>query len=145
MLLDQKRKEVNNGNLAEAVFVELSKAFHTLGHSRLLAKLKAHSFEEIELEWFTNYLFGRSQRVQINEKASNSCPVYCGVPQDSILGPTLYLIFFNNFSEILKYCDVIQFAGDTVIFVSAKDVQSIESMLNKDFKKTYIYFSLKTN
>ena len=97
MLLDQKRKEVNNGNLTEAVFVDHSKAFHTLGHSRFLAKLKAHGFEKIELEWFTNYLFGRSHRVQINEKVSNSCPVYCGVPQDSILGPTLFLKILNNF------------------------------------------------
>ena len=94
-----------------------------------------------ELEWFTNYLFQRSQRVQINEKVSDSCPVYCGVPQGSILGPTLFLIFFNDFSEILMHCDVIQFADDTVILVSAKDVQSIESMLNIDLKNMSKFFT----
>ena len=63
LLLDQVRKEANNGNLIGAVFIDLSKAFGTLGHSKLLAKLRAHGFGVIELEWFTNYLFQRSQRV----------------------------------------------------------------------------------
>ena len=55
--------------------------------------------------------------------------------------PTLYLIYFNDFSEILKYSDVIQFADDAVIFVSVKDVQSLQSMLNKDVKSVSKFFT----
>ena len=71
------------------MFIDLPKVINILGHSRFLAKLKACSFEEIELHWLTNELFERSQVVAINEKVSNSCPVYCGVPKGPILAPIL--------------------------------------------------------
>ena len=73
--LDRIRKEADKGNMTGVVFIDLSKAFDTLGHSRLLAKLRSYGFEEVEIEWFTNYLFGRTQRVKIDDQLSDPYPV----------------------------------------------------------------------
>ena len=72
----------------------MSKTFDTLGHSKLLAKRQSYGLEDIELEWFTHYLFGRAQTVKVNETPSLPCSVFSGVLQSSILGPTLFIIFF---------------------------------------------------
>ena len=76
----------------------------------------------------------------MDEVLSESYPVNSGVPQGSILGPTLFLIYFNDFSDCLIHCDVIQFADDTVILVSAKNIDEIEKMLNSNLKNISQYF-----
>ena len=121
------------------VFIYLSKAFYTLGHSRLLAKLRSYGFEEVEIEWFTNYLFGRTQRVKIDDQLSDPYPVNSGVPQGSIL-PTLFLINFNDFPNCLVHCNTIQLADDTVIIMSGNNVDIIEKILNEDLVNISGYY-----
>ena len=140
LLFDRIRKETDKGNTSGVVFIDLSKAFDTLGHSRLLAKLRSYGFEGVESEWFTNYLFGRTQRVKIDDQLSDSYPVNSGVPQGSILGPTLFLIYFIDFPDCLVHCDTIQFADDTVIIISGNNVDIIEKLLNDDLVNVSGYF-----
>ena len=140
MLLNNIRKSADNGKLTVAVFIVLSIAFNTLGHSKLLAKLKTYGLDDIELEWYINYLFGRAQTVKVNETLFKPDSVFCGVLLGLILGLAIFLIFLNNFPRTATNCETIQFADDSVNFVSYKDVDSIEFMLNEDLKSVYSYF-----
>ena len=78
----------------------------------------------------------------MNNVKSNKEPIYCGVPQGSILGPLLFIVFYNDFADHLEYCNAITYTDDTVIFVSDKNVSNIETKLNKDLDKISAYFHL---
>ena len=97
MFADNIRKEVDRGNMVGAVFIDLSKAFGTLGHSTLLAELPAYGINGNKLLWFTDYIFGRQQYVQLGKNTSSMQLVYSGVPQGSILEPLLFNLYFNDF------------------------------------------------
>ena len=133
LLLDDICKEVNECKIVGAVFIDLSKAFDTLGHSILLSKMKSYGITSIEFDWFSDYLFDRKQVCFYEGESSEVFKVKCGVPQGSILGPLLFLIHFNDFSDIVKHSKVIQFADDTVIYVSEKCFDTIERKLKEDF------------
>lgn len=140
LLLDDIRKAADKGKITGAIFIDLSKAFDTLGHATLLAKLKQYGVSNVTLQWFESYLFDRKQIVGFDDELSDPYPVLCGVPQGSILGPLLFLILFNDFPDILKKADVVEFADDTVIYVSSNKISQIEEMLNNDLKNISSYF-----
>ena len=139
LFTDSIRKAADKGSLTGAVFLDLSKAFDTLDHSRLLAKLKSYGVKGLAFNWFTDYLFQRFQVVKLGQELSTPCPLMCGVPQGSILGPILFLIFFNDFEDCLQHSKVIQFADDTVVYVSASNVTDIERKLNHDMSSIANY------
>lgn len=80
--------------------MDLSKAFDNIAHGTLLEKLTTYGINNNELGWFTSYLFNRSQQVVLDNVKSEVEHVHCGVPQGSILGPLLFLVFFNDFPEV---------------------------------------------
>ena len=90
--------------------MDLSKAFDTIGHAQLLNKLSVYGVRGKELQWFASYLFQRTQVVALGH--INSEPVNCGVPQGSILGPLLFITFFNDLVDTLD-SKVIMYADDT--------------------------------
>ena len=116
-----------------AVYLDLSKAFDTIGHGILLNKLSAYGVSGKELDWFTNYLFNRTQMVEIENIRSTPEPIYCGVPQGSILGPLLFIVFFNDLVENLN-CRVIKYADDTVVYYADNDIEKIEKVLNMEME-----------
>ena len=128
-LRDQIRREMSNGNMVGAVYLDLSKAFDTMGHDLLINKLSTYGVSERELAWFTDYLFGRTQIVEIENTRSNPESIYCGVPQGSILGLFLFIVFFNDLIDIMNV-NVIKYADDTVLFYAHSDVNKVESVLN---------------
>lgn len=143
LLVDNIREAAENGLLVGALFLDLSKAFDTISHDIILNKLQNYGVMSTEIYWFTDYLFNRTQHVTVGHQRSSSFGMTCGVPQGSILGPLLFLVFFDDFEEQLYKTSCIQYADDTVIYVSGKSVESIEQTLNTELERVYTY--LKTN
>ena len=134
LFCDTIRKGIDSGLLVGSLFIDLSKAFDSIGHGILIEKLMLHGVCGPELAWFTDYLFDRKQVVQINGTLSEPYTVKSGVPQGSILGPLMFIVFFNDLKDNINSCDIFQYADDTVIFFADKNIQTVEDALNNDLK-----------
>ena len=140
VFLDEVRFDIERGMLVTALFLDLSKAFDTVSHSKLLDKLVSYGIKEIEYSWFCDYLFNRSQRVIYNGNTSDKLNVEIGVPQGSILGPILFILFINDFTDCIKNAKVVQYADDTVLYVSDKCKLQLEKKLSEDVKLASTWF-----
>ena len=103
--------------MAGALFIDLSKAFDTISHAQLLTKLPQYGKKDIELEWFTEYLFCRTAYVSYDSHTSLKHHITCDVPQGSTLGPLLFLISFNDIVDSIEHCNVIKYADDVVLYI----------------------------
>ena len=137
LFTDKIKKKVNEGKLVGCVFIDLSKAFDTLSHAKLITKLRSYGILNKELDWFEDYLFDRTQYVQWCTSLSKAGKVHCGVPQGSIIGPLLFMLFYNDFPSCLIHLEVIVYADDTVIFVPGKDLAIIEARLSADMQRIH--------
>ena len=104
------------------VFLDLKKAFDTVNHTIILKKL--YHYGNLN-KWFENYLADRSQYVLFNGKTSDIRNVNCGVPQGSILGPLLFILYVNDFSNVSDILFYVLFADDTNVFLNGKDINII--------------------
>ena len=98
-------KIINNldqGKLPLAIFLDLSKAFDTIDHSILIHKLHYYGVKGTSLDWFKSYLYNRTQFVQYNDCNSSQSKITTGVPQGSILGPLLFIIYMNDIATVTK-------------------------------------------
>ena len=114
------------------MFIDLKKAFDPVNHDLLIDKLEYYGIRGIAQEWLKGYLKDRKQFVQIDECASTLLSVTCGVPQGSILGPKLFILYINdicNASSILKF---ILFADDTNVFYSGVDIQTLCECISRE-------------
>ena len=116
------------------VFLDISKAFDKIWHDGLLFKLKQIGIDMSLLKWFQSYLSDRTQYVVLNGSASSHEPVMAGVPQGSILGPLLFLIYINDITENIE-SDMTLFADDASVLKKSKDRIIIKSTLNNDMIK----------
>ena len=123
---------MDRGHLTGSLYIDLRKAFDTVNHGRLLAKLQLYGIEEQELLWQESYLFGRHQCVCFENTFSTNNVVTCGVPQGSILGPLLFVLYVNDLHTELEHCRVLMYADDTVIFYSNASSKNIEEIINKE-------------
>ena len=112
--------------LTGEVFLDLSKAFDTVDRSLLLTKLKQTGASENVTGWFRSYLSNRFQLTAISDVQSTLRPVQVGVPQGSILGPLLFLVYINDLPECLEDCEVALYADDTMIYFSNSCVTEID-------------------
>ena len=115
-LTDRILKDIDNKDASLTIFMDLSKAFDTLDHQILLTKLKYYGVNDTPLKWFSNCLTGRQQYVEIDGNRSGLLPLTTGVPQGSILGPLLFLIYMNDIPEATDYFDFILYADDTSLY-----------------------------
>ena len=126
-------KYINDGKLVGCAMIDFRKAFDLVDHQLLLNKLRIYRFSDLSLSWFKSYLSNRSQQVVINNSSSTSDDVVCGVPQGSILGPLLFLLFINDLPLSLKHLpiSVDLYADDTTLYGTASDKSSLEANLQK--------------
>ena len=142
LLCDSVRQSFEDGQMVGCLFLDLSKAFDTMGHNIIIEKLLLHGVSGPELNWMTDYLFNRTQTVEVGNNSSSKKPIKSGVPQGSILGPLLFIIFFNDLENTIHKSQIIQFADDTVIFFNAKTISEIEDALNSDLSAIVSYCKL---
>ena len=125
---------LDNNLTTGAVFIDLRKAFDTVDHTLLIMKLRNLGFSTSVLNWFTSYLSSRTAVTSINNSTSTPKPVTVGVPQGSILGPLLFLIYINDLPDCLNNCKSILYADDTLLYYSAKSVKDLQAIINDDLQ-----------
>ena len=125
--------KLNDNHHIVALFVDFSKAFDTINHEKLIIALENAGVRGPMLTWFCNDLLNRHYLVKVGFNYSFKMPYNHGVPQGSILGPVLYLIYVNSMIENLKKCQSYMYADDTVLMSSHKDIVVAERRLLNDF------------
>ena len=129
------RKALDDGNIGCRVFVDLQKAFDTVDHQILLAKLSHYGIRGVSNDWFKSYLSNRSQYVSINGYDSGLAAINCGVPQGSVLGPLLFLLYINDLNQAIKFCKVHHFADDTNLLCLGNSIKKLNKLVNADLKR----------
>ena len=132
-MLERWKRALDKGGYVSALFMDLSKAFDTINHDLLIAKLKAYGFSKEALKLMKSYLKNRKQEVQINNKFSSERYLIAGVPQGSIDGPLLFNLFINDLTFFIEQCTLSNYAHDNNLSISGEDKELIKSMLSSDF------------
>ena len=113
-LTDKIREQLEVGNFARRIFVDLQKAFDTVDHDIVIQKLNHCGIREVAHYWLSSYFQNKLQYVSINGFNSNLEHIYCGISQGSILGPLSFLIYVNDINRAIRYCSAHHFSDDTV-------------------------------
>ena len=134
-LIDKISQAIDRKEFTVGVFIDLAKAFDTVNHSILLSKLEHYGVSGTPLSWFTSYLSSRKQYTIFNDFKSDFCNISHGVPQGSILGPLLFLIYINDLPNISTKLHSILLADDTNLFYSHPDINHIVDEVNIELVK----------
>ena len=128
------RKSLDEGSFVCAIFVDLYKAFDTVDQKLLIHKLEYYGIQGLCNDCFKSYFSDRKQFFSSNGSDSDLMPVDCGVPQGSVLGPLLFLIYTNDLHKAIQYCKVHHFADDTNLFHTSHSVKDLNKLVNGDMK-----------
>lgn len=124
------KTESGNKNFVMGIFLDLTKAFDTVDHTILLHKLKHYGIRGNSYSWFQSYLSNRTQYTAIDGICSSHLPLLTGVPQGSILGPLLFLIYINDIQFAYSQAKLTLFADDTNVFIAESNLQTLFSSAN---------------
>ena len=132
LVLAKWKENIEHKNTIVAVFLDLKRAFETISRPLLLQTLKRFGIMGTAYNWFENYLCDRTQRTIFNDNISIPLRNTLGVPQGSVLGPILFIMYINDMKRVLRFCDINLFVDDTVLFIAAKDLDVAIARLNED-------------
>ena len=126
-VMNEWTEALDDGNQIDTVYLDFRKAFDSVPNKRLIKKLEGYGIKGILLEWFKNFLNGRQQRVVINGKTSDWTNVLSGIPQGSILGPILFIIFINDLpGAVGNVCKL--FADDCKLYKNIKSEADLKEL-----------------
>ena len=129
-IIEHVKKIVDNGNFACGLFLDFQKAFDTVNIDILLEKLTNYGIRGPAVDWLRSYLKGRSQYVTIENEMSDTLGLTCGVPQGSILGPLLFLIYINDFRNSIDKSTAYHFTDDTNVIFSKSSIGQLKRALS---------------
>ena len=132
LLVDKISRALEDGDYVLGLFLDFSKAFDTVNHDILFTKLEFYGVRGLPLSLFKSYLNGRQQYVEYNGVSSTRSNIVCGVPQGSILGPLLFLLYINDLAHASDKIFSILFADDSNLFLSGKDPNQLIRTMNEE-------------
>ena len=130
---------IDKGMLTGMILIDLQKAFDTIDHKIFLSKIACLGFSKSTIAWYKSYLDNRTFLVNVDKEYSTTGDLTCGVPQGSILGPLIFLLYVNDMSMSVD-CDLLLYADDSCLVFTDHDLWSIENNLNKNFNSLCDWF-----
>ena len=141
-LIESITTSIDKKKCTVGVFVDLKKAFDTINHSLLLKKLDHYGVRGAVNDWVATYLQGRNQFVQVDDCFSQLRNIKCGVPQGSVLGTKLFILYINDLCNVTRFAKMVLFADDTNIFLDGDDVNSVCERLNSELEMMHAWFNV---
>ena len=141
-LVEEISSSLDNKKVTIGVFIDLKRAFDTIDHSLLLKKLEHYGIRGLANNWLYSYLKNRKQFVQVDEHRSTMLEILCGVPQGSVLGPKLFILYINDICNVSNLLKFILFADDTNIFRSGSDLNVLCREISKELDKLNVWFNV---
>ena len=141
VLIDHILSALDKNEFVVGVFLDLKKAFDTVNHGILCQKLFKYGIRGIAMQWIKDYLNERTQFVSYNYVESHPLKVKCGVPQGSILGPLLFLLYVNDVANASDSLLPVVFADDTNVFMKGKSVQELGLKMNIELDKLVLWLN----
>jgi Reverse transcriptase (RNA-dependent DNA polymerase) len=141
LLLSKWRTAINNKKFVLTVMLDLKRAFETINRPMLIDKLKCYNIGGVVIKWLKSYLTGRSQIVKLEDELSDELQCNIGVPQGSVLGPLLFIIYMNEINKVVRFVDINLFADDTLVCIEGDNFEDAKQKLNQDLKSLTEWFS----
>ena len=141
-LVEQISSAIDGQSCRAGVFIDPKKAFDTVDHELLVEKLYVYGIRGVANKWLRNYLTNRKQYVVIDDHSSDLLDMTCGVPQGSVLGPIMFIIYINDICDVSDVVKCVLFADDTNIFCSERNLTDLQLTLNRELGKLFVWFSV---